>query len=303
MTVVAPRIKVMETPSIEPDTEAWDLLRERALTGWQKMARGTNTGRDGALEVGDVFVAIAPPGQRGVSNRSRELLARMAEECGIAARTAVNLRDLSAQIPAGGDFREMLADASDIAISWDTVRALMARSREPLVDLTRLIKATREAGETRLRRDDVRRTRGIALHDQALAAAPQPKRAPESVEVEPPRPDYNYGPEWQKVIDRPHRHLAADELEVTGDPKPVEQASRPAKVLRLPDRLPEPKSFEQERAEYEQQVEVWVSQIEAGLDACWAHYEWVGSEHKERIKEIARSATSLAEPVPTAGRH
>lgn len=194
----------METPSLEPATEAWDLLRERIIETEERAVRGTNQTRDALLEQGDLFAEISPPSTRGVSTGALVLLEQMARECGIAPRTAVNRRDLSAQIPAGGDFRQRLVESSDIIISWATVYEIVTQSPEPEVTLNAKIKKAREAGSTRLRREDVRRQRGISLNPPR-ALTPEPARDPEpepepEPEVRPRPPREPLPPEDQVLV-------------------------------------------------------------------------------------------------------
>ena len=224
----------MTTP-LEPATEAWDALRERIIQTELQAVAGTNQAREALLLQGDLFAKVAPPSNVGVSSQTTELLKQMAKEAGIAFETARHRRTLSLQLAARGHLRELLDDSSDIEISWTFLQAILAKSREPEVDLTRRIKAAREAGETRLKRGDPRRQRGMQLTPDPT---PQPQPAPTQPEPEQDeRPTYNISKEWQRILDGDTRTTPAvaeedDDLDQLDEA--VEQA-RPERVRRVPD--------------------------------------------------------------------
>lgn len=149
----------MSSP-IRPGTPEWDATREEIVAYEVEATEATNAARDALLAQGDLFASIAPPSRRGESNGAYALLEQMARECGIAARTAINRRDLASQTPAGGGLRTLIQEASDVVLSWETLRTVLADD-QPEALLTRLIEEARTAGSGRVTRDAARRLRGL----------------------------------------------------------------------------------------------------------------------------------------------
>lgn len=249
------------TNQLDPISDEWDLLRERIIETEQRATAGTNQARDALLQQGDLFAQIAPLGQRGVSTGSGELLVQMAEECGIVPDTARHRRDFSAQMDARVHLKQLLAEASDIAISYDALRQIVLKAPEPEVFLTRKIKEAREAGRTRLRRDDVRREVGVSLLRQMQESAPEPE--PEPTPQEEPE-DFNIGPAWQKFLSRPKREVVDADLD-------VEPVARPVPAPEVPPSI-------------ENQVLAWVDRI---------HHFGTLLQRADQVDELRRAADYL----------
>lgn len=147
---------------VKPGTAEWDDLRDTIVDLETAATEHTNAARDALLEQGDLFQQIAPKGDKGGPNGTGKLLEQMARECGIAPNTARFRRDLSARVKLRYvyQFRQLLTEAADVIISWETLRTIIADD-QPEALLSRLIEEARAAGATRISRDDVRRSRGM----------------------------------------------------------------------------------------------------------------------------------------------